>query len=108
MVPVCTQAPPGAGSASTRATRFLKYAACAAPFSPAGPPPMTTRSYRSSPMSESVACRAVPVNEEGEAEPHRLPEQSHDREASRDHLGRRRRPEEGGEPEGDEQRRPGP
>src|SRR5688500_11339029 len=28
------------------ATRLPKYAACAAPFAPAGPPPMTTRSNR--------------------------------------------------------------
>ena len=46
-VPVWTAAPPGSGSRSMRATRLPKYAAWAAPFSPAGPPPITTRSKRS-------------------------------------------------------------
>src|SRR5215510_10896015 len=43
--PVLTAMPPGRGCGSTRQTRFPKYAACAAPFSPAGPAPITTRSY---------------------------------------------------------------
>ena len=41
------EAPPGSGSRSTSATLLPKYAACAAPFSPAGPEPITTRSKRS-------------------------------------------------------------
>src|SRR5438105_4324088 len=45
IVPVLTLAPPRTGSRSTMATRLPKYAACAAPFSPAGPEPMTMRSY---------------------------------------------------------------
>ncbi len=45
MPAVLTAMPPGRGLASTIATRLAKYAACAAPFSPAGPAPMTTRSY---------------------------------------------------------------
>ncbi len=44
MVPVLTAAPPGLGARSIRQTFFPKYAACAAPFSPAGPAPTTTRS----------------------------------------------------------------
>ncbi len=43
-VPVWTPAPPTAGAFSMMATFFPKYAACAAPFSPAGPEPMTIRS----------------------------------------------------------------
>ena len=42
---VLTAIPPGRGLGSTMATRFPKYAAWAAPFSPAGPAPITTRSY---------------------------------------------------------------
>src|SRR5256885_9214604 len=42
---VLTAIPPGRGLGSTTATRFPKYAAWAAPFSPAGPAPSTTRSY---------------------------------------------------------------
>src|SRR5437588_6549257 len=45
MVPVLTEAPPRTTSRSIRATLLPKYAACAAPFSPAGPEPMTMRSY---------------------------------------------------------------
>ena len=45
MVPVFTHAPPSSGSRSMSATRLPKYAACAAPFSPAGPEPITTKSY---------------------------------------------------------------
>ena len=37
-------APPGSLAFSTTATRWPKYAACTAPFSPAGPEPRTTRS----------------------------------------------------------------
>src|SRR5256885_7006926 len=45
-VPVFVQAPPRSGARrSTSATFLPKYAACAAPFSPAGPLPTTTRSY---------------------------------------------------------------
>ena len=45
-VPVFVQAPPRSGARlSTIATFFPKYAACAAPFSPAGPLPRTSRSY---------------------------------------------------------------
>src|SRR5215475_11924020 len=43
--PVLTAMPPGRGCGSTRQTRLPKYAAWAAPFSPAGPAPITTRSY---------------------------------------------------------------
>ena len=44
-VPVLVQAPPRCGARfSTIATRLPDQAACAAPFSPAGPLPMTTRS----------------------------------------------------------------
>src|SRR5262245_17744217 len=46
-VPVLAHAPPSSFCISTSATRLPKYAACAAPFSPAGPLPMTTRSYLS-------------------------------------------------------------
>src|SRR5262245_38821014 len=45
MVPVLMPAPPRNGERSTSATRLPKYAAWTAPFSPAGPEPMTTRSY---------------------------------------------------------------
>ena len=41
---VLATAPPKAGAVSTSATRLPKYAAWAAPFSPAGPPPITIRS----------------------------------------------------------------
>src|SRR5687768_10803969 len=45
-VPVCTVAPPGPSPALSITATFLpKYAAAAAAFSPAGPPPITTRSY---------------------------------------------------------------
>src|SRR5262249_40979678 len=44
-VPVLTAAPPRTASRSTSRTRLPKYAAWAAPFSPAGPDPITTRSY---------------------------------------------------------------
>src|SRR5687767_7035898 len=44
-VPVFIPAPPGLGARSTTTTLFPKYAACAAPFSPPGPQPITTRSY---------------------------------------------------------------
>jgi hypothetical protein len=44
MPAVLTAAPPGAPRRSTTATRFPKYAAWVAAFSPAGPAPMTTRS----------------------------------------------------------------
>src|SRR6476661_4755232 len=37
-------APPGLGARSMMQTFLPKYAACAAPFSPAGPAPITTRS----------------------------------------------------------------
>src|SRR5579864_1700704 len=37
-------APPTTDSRSISATRLPKYAACAAPFSPAGPEPITTKS----------------------------------------------------------------
>ena len=44
-VPVLVQAPPSSGACrSTRATFLPNHAAAAAPFSPAGPLPMTTRS----------------------------------------------------------------
>ena len=43
-VPVLRPAPRRYGARSTRTTCLPKYAACAAPFSPAGPEPMTTRS----------------------------------------------------------------
>src|SRR5207302_2684556 len=46
MVPVLTLAPPRTGSRSMMATRLPKYAACAAPFSPAGPEPITIKSYK--------------------------------------------------------------
>src|SRR5689334_13085683 len=42
-----TAMPPGAGRRSTTATFFPNQAACVAAFSPAGPAPITTRSYRS-------------------------------------------------------------
>jgi hypothetical protein len=45
IVPVLTQAPPRIGSRSMRATLLPNHAACAAPFSPAGPEPITMRSY---------------------------------------------------------------
>src|SRR5580658_1971348 len=47
MVPVLTQAPPRMSLHSMSATRLPKYAACAAPFSPAGPEPITIRSNAS-------------------------------------------------------------
>src|SRR5262245_62872526 len=43
--PVLATAPPRAGACSTSATFLPKYAAFAAPFSPAGPEPITIRSY---------------------------------------------------------------
>src|SRR5262244_3412830 len=46
MPAVVTAIPPGRGLSSTMPTRLPKYAARAAPFSPAGPAPITTRSYR--------------------------------------------------------------
>src|SRR5208282_4780832 len=45
MPSVVTAIPPGRRQGSTRQTRFPKYAAWAAPFSPAGPAPITIRSY---------------------------------------------------------------
>src|SRR3954453_17203296 len=45
IVPVLTDAPPRTTSRSISATLLPKYAACPAPFSPAGPEPMTMRSY---------------------------------------------------------------
>src|SRR6516162_9653416 len=45
MPAVVTAIPPGRGQGSTRQTRFPKYAAWAAAFSPAGPAPITIRSY---------------------------------------------------------------
>src|SRR5512144_2378097 len=45
MPPVLTAIPPGRGLGSTTTTRLPKNAAWAAPFSPAGPAPITTRSY---------------------------------------------------------------
>src|SRR5215208_3688417 len=50
------QAPPSSGSRSTSAVLCPKYAACAAPFSPAGPPPITTRSYSYWLMSKSFCA----------------------------------------------------
>src|SRR4029077_356771 len=76
---VLTAMPPGRGLGSTTATRFPKYAAWAAPFSPAGPAPSTTRSYfaamrsTSSPGLASTVARQRPhagtrrVLEEGAA-----------------------------------------
>src|SRR6059058_4173990 len=55
-VPVLLQAPPRCGAAfSIIAVRLPKYAACAAPFSPAGPLPITIKSYIA--MSTNVAHR---------------------------------------------------
>src|SRR4030095_16463882 len=45
MPAVLTAIPPGRGCGSTTQTRLPKYAACAAPFSPAGPAPIHTQSY---------------------------------------------------------------
>jgi hypothetical protein len=42
---VLAAAPPKNEFFSTSATFFPKYAACAAPFSPAGPEPRTIRLY---------------------------------------------------------------
>src|SRR6476620_1326908 len=47
-------APPGLGARSTMATRLPKYAACAAPFSPAGPVPITTMSKFSTTITQSA------------------------------------------------------
>src|SRR5438552_17803196 len=57
-VPVLVQAPPRWGAAfSIIAVRLPKYAACAAPFSPAGPLPITIKSYIA--MSTNVAHRLI-------------------------------------------------
>ncbi len=45
MVPVWMQTPPTISFRSTIATRFPNLAAAIAPFCPAGPDPITTRSY---------------------------------------------------------------
>src|SRR5205085_7299771 len=47
-------APPRTGSRSMRATRLPKNAACAAPFSPAGPEPMTIRSNMTSVLNQRM------------------------------------------------------
>src|SRR2546430_6394784 len=55
-VPVFVQAPPRSGARrSTSATFLPKYAACAAPFSPAGPLPRTSRSYEVRSMRAKVS-----------------------------------------------------
>src|SRR5438270_813951 len=62
-VPVFVQAPPTSGArGSINATFLPKYAACAAPFSPAGPLPRTTRSYeaRSIPASSKRKVSSAP------------------------------------------------
>src|ERR1700759_5533223 len=64
--PVCTLAPPSAGAFSTSATFLPKYAAWAAPFSPAGAEPMTTRSNVSTALMGSPA-RDLPVREARQA-----------------------------------------
>jgi len=47
IVPVLAEAPPGTASFSTSATFLPPFAAVIAPFSPAGPEPTTTSSWRS-------------------------------------------------------------
>ena len=52
-------APPGRALRSTIATRLPKYAAWAAPFSPAGPVPMTTSRDRSQPGQQRFAILPI-------------------------------------------------
>src|SRR5262245_43192989 len=57
-VPVLATAPPSSGLFSTSATRLPKNAAVSAPFSPAGPEPMTIRSYGVGSMHQSLRLRS--------------------------------------------------
>jgi hypothetical protein len=60
-VPVFMQTPPTRSPHSTTATLFRSFAACTAAFWPAGPEPITTRSY--SRMSlRTIAARAAARN----------------------------------------------
>ena len=66
MVPVLMQTPPTTERASTTATRLFILAAATAARCPAGPEPMTTRSYLTALMRVSLQGVVLPIRRRDE------------------------------------------